>query len=128
LILDSHGSYSILEFDQFCLDNYIVILYIPSYLLHLLQLLDIACFGLLKTAYSKLVQQLVYNCIFHIDKTDFLANYQQARGAIYSKQNILSRFCATGLLLFNPSRVLSTLTITKIPSLPTSSHGQFSSL
>src|SRR5438045_9694043 len=80
-----------------------------------------------KTAYSKLVQQLACNGIFHVDKTDFLANYQQAQGAIHSKQNILSGFCATELLPFNPSHVLSTLTITKTPSPPTSSHGQFSS-
>ena len=78
MILDGHGSHSTPEFDQFCLDNHIVTLCMPSHSSHLLQPLDVACFGPLKTAYSKLVQQLACNGIFHVDKTDFLANYQQA--------------------------------------------------
>src|SRR5206468_3832953 len=107
-----------------CTDNQIISLCMPSHSSHLLQPLDVACFGPLKTAYSKLLNQLARNGIFHVDKTDFLANYQQARLAIHSGQNIISGFRATGLIPFNPERVLSALTITKTPSPPLSSHGQ----
>ena len=78
LILDGHGSHATPEFDQFCSEKLIVTLCMPSHSSHLLQPLDVACFSPLKTAYSKLVQQLACNGIFHVDKTDFLANYQQA--------------------------------------------------
>lgn len=127
LILDSHGSHSTPEFDEFCSDNQIITLCMLAHSSHLLQPLDVACFGPLKTAYSKLIQQLARNGIFHVDKTDFPANYQQARSTIYLEQNIISGFRATGLIPFNPERVLSALTITKTPSPPSSSHRQSSS-
>lgn len=123
LILDSHSSHSTPDFDQFCLDNQIITIYMPLHSSHLLQLLDVACFSPLKQAYSKLVQQLARNSVFYIDKTDFLGMYQQARKVIYSEQNIISGFRATGLILFNPERVLSALTITKTLSPPSSLYG-----
>ena len=99
----------------------------PAHSSHLLQPLDVACFSPLKQAYGKLVQQLARNDVFHIDKGDFLGMYKQARQAIHSEQNIISGFRATGLIPFNPERVLSVLTITKTPSPPSSSHGWNSS-
>jgi len=123
LILDGHGSHSTPEFDQFCSDNQIITLCMPSHSSHILQPLDVACFSPLKQAYSKLISQLVRDGIYHLDKADFLANYQIARRAIHSEQTILSGFRATGLVPFNPQRVLSALTITKTPSPPSSSHG-----
>ena len=124
LILDGHSSHSTPELDQFCSENNIITLCMPAHSSHLLQPLDVACFGPLKTAYGKLVQQLARDGIFHIDKGDFLGMYKHARRAIHSEQNILSGFRATGLIPFNPERVLSVLTITKTPSPPPSSHGQ----
>ncbi len=118
LILDGHGSHSTPEFDQFCTDNKIITLCMPSHSSHILQPLDVACFGPLKTAYSRLIQNLARSGRFHVDKTDFLANYQQARPVIHSEKNILSGFRATGLIPFDPERVLSSLTITKTPSPP----------
>jgi hypothetical protein len=127
LILDSHGSHSTPPFDQFCLDNNIITLCMPSHSSHILQPLDVACFSPLKQAYSKQVAELVRNGIHHLDKTDFLANYQKARLAIHTEQNAISGFRATGLIPFNPERVLSALTITKTPSPPASVSGQLSS-
>jgi len=53
-----------------------------------------------------------------------LGIYHQARIAIFTPQNIASGFRATGLIPSNPDRVLSTLTFTKTPSPPSTSHGQ----
>jgi hypothetical protein len=89
--------------------------------LYILQPLDIACFSLLKTAYRHLVQDLARRAIFHVDKADFLAMYQQACTTIHSKQNILSRFCATGLIPWNPDYVLSQLPV-YTPSPPSTSY------
>ena len=88
----------------------------PAHSSHLLQPLDVACFAPLKIAYSKLIQQLARNGVFHLDKTDFLANYQQARVAIHNEKTVLSGFRATGLIPFNSDRVLSAITITKTSS------------
>ncbi len=92
----------------------------PAHSSHILQPLDVACFGPLKAAYSRLVQDLARRGIFHLDKTDFLANYQRVRPSIHSESNIIAGFRATGLIPANPERVLSSLTITKTPSPPRS--------
>jgi hypothetical protein len=39
------------KFYKYCKEHKIVTLCMPSYLLYLLQLLDVGCFGLLKRAY-----------------------------------------------------------------------------
>ena len=61
-------------------------------------------------------------------KQNFLEMYKQACKAIYSKKNILSSFYSTRLIPFSLEYVLSTLTITKTPSPPSTSHGQQISL
>jgi len=127
LILDGHGSHATPEFDTYCSENQIITLCMPPHTSHLLQPLDVGCFGPLKNAYSRLVQDLARQGIFHVDKSDFLDMYQQARLLVFSSQNIISGFRATGLLPFNPERVLSILTITKTPSPPSTSYGQTSS-
>ena len=100
----------------------------PPHTSHLLQPLDVACFSPVKKAYGQLVQQLAHQSIFHVDKMDFLEMYEQAHKAIHSEKNILGGFRSTGLIPFSPERVLSTLTITKTPSPPSTSHGQQTSL
>jgi hypothetical protein len=121
LILDGYGSHATPEFDTYCFENNIITECLLLHTSHILQPLDVACFGLLKTAYGRLVQDLARKAIFYIDKADFLIMYQQACTTIYSKQNILSRFRATGLILWNPDYVLLQLP-TCTPPLSTS-HG-----
>src|ERR1700712_2746448 len=124
LFLDGHGSRSTPEFDTFCEEIKIITLCLPPHSSHLLQPLDVACFSPLKQAYSRLVQQLARKGIFHLDKTDFIANYQTARLETHYEQNAISEFRATGLIPFNPDRFLSALTITKTPSPPPTSRSQ----
>jgi hypothetical protein len=121
LILDGHGSHATPEFDLFCSENNIITECLPPHTSHILQPLDVACFGPLKTAYGHLVQDLARQAIFHVDKADFLTMYRQARATIHSEQNIRSAFRATGLIPWNPDYVLSQLPCT--PSPPSTSHG-----
>jgi hypothetical protein len=107
LILDSHGSYVTPEFDQNCLDHSIIVLCTPPHSSHLLQPLDVGCFSALKRSYGRLVEQKMGAGVNHIDKQEFLPLYQRARFEALSKQNIQSGFAATGLILYNPDRVLS---------------------
>jgi hypothetical protein len=56
LVLDNHGSHTTPEFRSFCEDNGIILLWMPLHPSHLLQPLDVGCFGPLKTAFSKQYQ------------------------------------------------------------------------
>ena len=122
LVLDGHGSHATPEFDAYCLENNIITLCLPLHTSHITQPLDVACFSPLKTAYSQLVLDLARQGIFHVDKADFLAMYQRARGKIFIESNIQSGFRATGLIPYNLGRVLDTLLV-YTPSPPTTLHG-----
>jgi hypothetical protein len=83
----------------------------PAHLSHLLQHLDVGCFGLLTRAYGKLIEQkgrLGYN---HIDKLDFLKAYPAAQQKVFTMENIQSRFRATGLIPFSPWAALDKLNL-----------------
>jgi hypothetical protein len=119
LILDGHGSHLTPQFDLVCSENDIIPICMPAHSSHLLQPLDVGCFSPLKRAYGRLVEDKMRLGFNHIDKFDFLEAYPQARTAIFSADNIKSGFSATGLIPFNPNRVLSQLNIQlKTPTPP----------
>ena len=61
--------------------------------------------------------------INHIDKSDFLVAFQQARATAFKAETIQNSFKATGLAPYDPIQVLSQLHIqTKTPTPPGSSH------
>jgi hypothetical protein len=106
-----------------CKDNNIIYIYMPPYLSHLLQLLDVSYFGLLKRAYGGLVKakmRLGYN---HINKLDFLKAYPAARQQVFTIQNIQSGFQAAGILPFDPEEVLKELNIQITTPTPPPSRG-----
>lgn len=107
LILDGHGSHVTPEFDQYCLDHSIIVLCMPAHSSHLLQPFDVGCFSVLKRSYGKLVEKQMSLGVNHIDKQDFLSLYQQARTEALHEKNIQSGFAATGLVPYEPNRVLS---------------------
>jgi hypothetical protein len=109
LILDNHGSHTTPEFRSFCEDNNIILLWMPPHSSHLLQPLDVGCFGPLKQAFSKQNQNLIRNHIFHITKDDFLASFHEAFLTSFSKANIQAGFRGSGLHPFDPETVLSQL-------------------
>jgi hypothetical protein len=93
----------------------------PPHSSHLLQPLDVGCFGPLKTAFSKQNQGLIRNHIFHVTKEDFLACFHQAFLASFTRSNIQAGFRGSSLCPFNPEAVLSRLDpVLKSPSLPSS--------
>jgi hypothetical protein len=55
---------------------------------HLLQPLDVGCFGPLKRAYGDLVEAKMRLGFNYIDKHDFLKAYPTARQKVFSIQNI----------------------------------------
>jgi hypothetical protein len=81
----------------------------PPHLSHLLQPLNISCFTVLKRSYGKLVKQKMSLGVNHINKEEFIHLYAQARPEALHERNIKSGFSATGLVPYNPERVLSVL-------------------
>lgn len=119
LVLDSHGSHLTPEFDKICQDNDIIPLCMPSHSSHLLQPLDVGCFGPLKRVYGGLIKSRSRLGKHYINKFDFLETYPQAYTKIFNDQNIKSGFAAAGINPFNPERVIIKLSI--VLSTPTPS-------
>ena len=55
LVLDSHGSHLIPEFDKTCSENNIIPIYMPPHSSNYCQPLNVTCFSPLKRAYRNLV-------------------------------------------------------------------------
>ena len=123
LILDGHGSHSTPEFDLFCKEHLIITLCMPPHSSHLLQPLDVSCYAVLKRSYGKQIEELMRVGYNHIDKTDFLPAYMSARTEAITTDIARSGFAATGIVPYDPERVLSKLNTqlrTPTPPLPPS--------
>jgi hypothetical protein len=117
IITDAHESHKSSEFINYCSQNNIIILWMPSHTSHILQPLDIGCFSPLKTAYSKQVEHLVKNRIYHITKVEFLPAFKKAFDQAFTLSNIQGGFRGSGIFPFNPEAVLSQLSpILRTPS------------
>jgi hypothetical protein len=82
-----------------------------SYLSHLLQPLNIACFALLKRSYSDSILALARNYIYYISKETFLLAFKAAYNLIFTKENTCAGFRGARLVLFNLDTVLLKLNI-----------------
>ena len=83
----------------------------PPYSSHLLQPLDVSCFGLLKRAYGRQVEDLMRMHINYISKLEFLYAFREAFFASITERNIQGGFAGAGLVPFDPERVLSKLDV-----------------
>lgn len=115
LILDGHASHTSPEFVQYCQDHKIVPLCLPPHSTHYLQPLDVGIFGPLATAYKTLVSQGSVFGAQRINNRQFLQYYQQARQTIGS--NIPGAWRGTGLVPWNPDKILLPLRPTTTPSI-----------
>jgi hypothetical protein len=122
LILDGHGSHLTPQFDQICAENDIIPLCMPAHSSHLLQPLDVGCFAVLKRAYGCFISDLARVGYNHIDKFDFLDNYQHARLEAFQPNTIQNSFMATGINPVDAERVLSKLNISLRASTPSNNR------
>ena len=89
----------------------------PAHSSHILQPLDVSCFGPLKTAYGHRIEGIIRLGVNHISKEEFLSTYLPAHAASFTTKNIQAGFAATGLVPYDPDRVLSTLNpVVRTPS------------
>jgi hypothetical protein len=83
----------------------------PPHASHILQLLDVGYFALLKQVYKEEIRVLVNYFINYINKKAFLEAYRKVHKCAFLSNNIRSSFRATGLVLDNPEVVLSKLEV-----------------
>ena len=83
----------------------------PPHSSHLLQPLDVSCFGPLKQAYGQQIESLIRTHISHVTKLEFLPAFKQAFENAITSKNICGGFRGSGLVPFCPDVVLSQLDI-----------------
>lgn len=124
LVLDGHKSHHSYEFEEYCKDSGIITLCMPAHSSHLLQPLDVGCFGPLKRAYGKEIEKLIRMHINHISKVEFLAAFKDAFYASFSEENVRGGFRGSGLVPFDPQSVISKLNVKlRTPTPPGTSLG-----
>lgn len=111
LIMDGHDSHNSIDFRDYCKEHNIITLCMPPHSSHLLQPLDVGCFGPLKRAYSKEIEGLIRCRINHITKEDFLPAFKAAFDSAITEKNIAGGFRGTGLVPFDPNCAISKLDI-----------------
>ncbi|KAH7471667.1 hypothetical protein FOMA001_g13677 [Fusarium oxysporum f. sp. matthiolae] len=111
LILDGHESHHSVEFEEYCKENKIITLCMPAHASHLLQPLDVGCFGPLKKAYGREIEHLIRCFITHITKTEFFPAFHVAHQAAITESNIKGGFRGAGLAPFDPENVISKLDV-----------------
>ena len=127
LVLDGHESHHSDAFEEYCRTNNILTLCMPAHSSHLLQPLDVGCFGPLKKAYGRQIEDLVRARITHISKEDFLPAFQRAFQLAMTESNVQAGFRGSGLVPYDPETVISKLDVrlsTPTPenSRPSTSH------
>lgn len=91
LIVDGHSSHIAWKVIQYALENNIHMICLPSKSTHLLQPLDVGCFGVLQTTYEKnLSTWLRENPLSVISKPSFLEILNKTRSEVYTTT------CVTG--------------------------------
>jgi hypothetical protein len=83
----------------------------PPHSSHLLQPLDVGCFGPLKQAYGRQIEGLMRMHINHVSKLEFLCGFHDAFFASMTEKNIRGGFAGAGIMPYDPERVLSKLDV-----------------
>ena len=120
LICDGHDSHISAVFVRHCMNNNIWILLLPPHSSHLLQPLDVGIFGPLKKAISVESDKLFRRGVARINKLRWLEGFATARAGAVRPDNIHGAWRGTGLLPFNPNRILKNLPTPTTPSPPPS--------
>ena len=83
----------------------------PAYSSHLLQPLNIGCFGPLKKAYGRQIKTFMQSHIIYISKKDFLPAFKKAFNISMTSSNIQGGFQGAELIPFDPQIIFSKLNV-----------------
>jgi hypothetical protein len=100
LIVDGHDSHLTTKAIQYCIDNKIILLCLPPHATHMLQPLDVGCFGPLAQIYKGMITSAyTFGASYNIDKCEFLEIWHAAREKALIAKNIISSWAKCGILL-----------------------------
>jgi len=107
LVMDGHGSHISVDFMWECKQNNIQLCFLPAHTSHILQPLDLGCFGPEKRHYRTEIRKMAtLNDAAQVQKLQFIQCYEKARAEGLSERNIRSSWKAAGLVPWNPRKVL----------------------
>lgn len=107
LIVDGHSSHVPYPVVEYGLDHGIVIYCLPPHSTHVMQPLDVACFGPLSRTYRTALQDFIYdNPGKAFGKQEFWECLCTARDQALSKDNILGGFEVSGIWPLRPEELL----------------------
>jgi DDE superfamily endonuclease len=115
IICDGHGSHISAKFVAHCMHYKIEVVLLPPHSSHLLQPLDVAVFGPLKTQLCNEQRRYVRAGVARLQKWEWADCYLKARQKAITDHNIKSGWRASGCHPIFPSKVLD-----KLPSPPSS--------
>ncbi len=103
LVADNFGSHISLDVIDYAVDHNIEMVgYIP-HSTHLLQGLDITCFGTFKTLYGKAREKYEHETGLHLTKEEFLKLFAEPFNKAFSPTAIKAAFRVTGVEPINPT-------------------------
>lgn len=107
VFLDGHSSHLSLELSEFCSSNQIILISLFPNATHILQPLDVAVFGPIKSKWKQICRQWrIENDGREINKADVpLALSRFIGGDPSMQENVISGFKSTGLFPFEPNNV-----------------------
>lgn len=108
LIVDGHGSHLNLKFLSWCESHKILVAVYRPHSTHRLQPLDVGMFAPLSSYYSQGLDDLVRRSEGHtrLSKRDFFSIFWPAFERAFTNNNIASSWSKTGLVPFDPPKVL----------------------
>ena len=120
LLFSGYGSHCTKELLDFCDNHHIIPFSLPPHTTHLLQLLDMVCFQPYKHFHAEAVDATTRTGCSDFNKLEFFVALSSIHKQTFKRTTILSAFCQTGLIPFNPNIVLSKLPATTLspPSTP----------
>lgn len=109
LIVDGHGSHIQAAFIAHCMEHDIDLLIMPPHCSHLLQPLDVGVFSAFKRAHGSETDAVSRLSTQRIKRPEWLQMFMRSREKALTSSNIRAGWRGTGLMPFNPSRVLDLL-------------------
>ncbi|OCK94510.1 uncharacterized protein K441DRAFT_720335, partial [Cenococcum geophilum 1.58] len=117
LLMDGYDSHHTYEFLSYIERKKIKIYTLPPHTSHFLQPLDIGCFQLIKWHHSQALNELAWYSGHKFNKTNFLATLPYIRQRTFTQSIITAGFGRTGIVPFNPKKVLPHLRFLENPDI-----------
>ena len=109
LQIDWHTFHCTREFITYCDERKIITFCLPLHSTHLLQPLDVVVFQPLKHYHAEAIDQATHPGCSDSNKDEFLSAIGSIREQAFKPTTIISSFQKTGLILYNPDKVLTHL-------------------